>query len=476
MSGGPDVAGAHSLPASFEFGVATSAYQVEGGWDADGKGPSIWDTFTQTPGRTAGDAAGDRGCDSYARFDDDLAMLRELGVDTYRLSLSWSRLLPTGTGALNPAGIAYYDRVIDALLESGITPNVTLYHWDLPQALEDRGGWPSREVVDWFGEYACLAFARFGDRVQRWATLNEPIAQWMGYGVGRFAPGIADPRVGRLAMHHSLLAHGRAVQEFRASGRSGEIGIVLDIWQREPATDAAPDVAAALEGEDNGFRFFLDGLLGGGYSDRIVERLTAEGTMPEVREADQELIESPIDYVGVNVYSRVVVSAESDLAGGWAQSVEHVGGNFLDNGLEFYPKAVYDAVHMLLVDYRWAGPVFITENGLADGPAAANAPLVDDERIEYIAGFLDWTAAAISEGFDIRGYYCWSLMDNYEWATGYRQKFGLFRLDPETFARVPKKSAHWYRDVIADHRSRRDSGAGDSPECSPNATGASSPL
>lgn len=443
-----------ALPRAFEFGVATSAYQIEGGWDADGKGPSIWDTFTQTPGTTAGGVAGDRGCESYTRFGDDLAMLRELGVDTYRFSLAWSRLLPNGVGEINRAGVAYYDRVIDSLLDAGIRPNVTLYHWDLPQALQDRGGWVNREVAEWFADYARLVFDLFGDRVHQWATLNEPIAQWMGYGKGRFAPGLNDERAGRQAMHHSMLAHGRGVQEFRASGAEGEIGIVLDIWQREPATSLPEDVAAAEEGEDNGFRFFLDTLRGGGYSERIRRRLTAQGTMPEELDGDQHVIASAVDFFGLNVYSRVVVSAESDRAGGWAKSTEHVGGNFLDNGLEFYPKAAYDALQMVRDDYGWTGPVYITENGVSDGPSSAD-PLEDDERIAYVGGFLEWISRAVAEGADVRGYYCWSLMDNYEWAAAYTQRYGLYRLDPDTFDRIPKKSAGWYRDVIARHRATR---------------------
>ena len=442
------------LPRGFEFGVATSAFQIEGGWDADGKGPSIWDTFGHTPGKVHGDVPGDVACDSYHRYREDIDLLRKLGVDSYRMSVSWPRVLPDGTGRVNQRGLDYYDRLVDGLLEAGISPNVTLYHWDLPQALEDRGGWTERDVVEWFGEYAALVFDALGDRVRRWATLNEPIALWIGYGVGWFAPGRSDARAGRQAMHHAMLAHGRAVQEFRAAGSPGEIGVVLDIWKREPATSAPADVALAEQGEDDGFRFFLDALRGGGYSERIRSRLLAEGTMPEIRDGDQELIETPIDYLGLNVYSRVVVDASRTDPGSWAQSNPHPGGNFLDNGLELYPKAVYDALHMVRDDYGWTGPVYITENGCADGPSAEEHPLEDDERIAYVGGFLEWIARATQEGFDVRGYYLWSLMDNYEWPAGFTQKYGIARLDPETLDRVPKKSAGWYADVIAAHRAR----------------------
>jgi beta-glucosidase len=244
------------LPPHFEFGVATSAYQIEGAWNEDGKGPSIWDTLTQTPGNVHGDVNGNVACDHYHRYPEDIALMTELGIDSYRLSLSWARLIPDGVGRVNEKGVALYDRVIDGLLEAGIAPNLTLHHWDLPQALEDRGGWPNRDVADWFAEYAALAFDRFGDRVKRWSTLNEPISLWAGYALGWFAPGLRDKRAGRQAMHNAMVAHGRAVREYRASSHSdGEIGIVLDIWKREPLTVSPADIALANVGEDDGFRF-----------------------------------------------------------------------------------------------------------------------------------------------------------------------------------------------------------------------------
>lgn len=447
-----------SLPPNFRFGVATSAYQIEGAWNLDGKGPSIWDTFSQTPGKVHDDVPGNIACDSYHRFGDDIELMRHMGIDSYRMSLSWPRLLPYGIGKVNTAGVDYYDRVIDALLEAGIDPNITLYHWDLPQALEDRGGWQNRDIANWFGEYAALAFDRFGDRVRRWATLNEPIALWVGYALGGFAPGRRDAAAGRQAMHNALLAHGRGVEAFRAAGSPGEIGIVLDIWKRHPATASPADVALAEEGDDDGFRFFLDALRGGGYSQRILDRLNAAGTLPEILDSDQTLIAQPIDYLGLNVYSRVVVDSRPDDV---IRDLEkkHHGGNFLDNGLEFYPRAVYDALEMLRDDYGWTGPTYVTENGMADGPAAALDPLEDDERISYISGFLTWISKAIEAGHDLRGYYVWSLMDNYEWSAGFSARYGLAALDHQTLDRIPKKSAEWYRGVIADHRETRPGGA-----------------
>jgi len=443
------------LPPHFRFGTATSAFQIEGAWNVDGKGPSIWDTFGHTSGKVKDDIPGDVACDSYHRYRDDIALMRYLGVDTYRMSLSWSRLVPEGVGRINPAGVDYYDRVIDGLLDAGIEPNVTLYHWDLPQALEDRGGWLNREVADWFAEYAALVFDRFGDRVRRWATLNEPIAIWAGYGAGFFAPGRTDATAGRQAMHNALLAHGRGVQAFRAAGSPGEIGIALDIWKRHPATNSPGDAALAEEGDDDAFRFFLDALRGGGYSDRIRRRFEASGTMPTILEGDQELIEEPLDYLGLNVYSRVVVDSTKNDGSRFAQSDPFPGGNFLDNGQEYYPRAVFDALELLRADYGWTGPVHITENGMSDGPPAEANPLEDDERITYVSGFLEWISEAIRAGHDVRGYYLWSLMDNFEWSAGLSLKFGIAALDPLTLDRVPKKSAHWYRDLIAAHRATR---------------------
>lgn len=444
------------LPASFEFGVATSAFQIEGAWNEDGKGPSVWDTFGHTPGKVFDDIPGDVACDHYHRYPDDIELMKWLGLDTYRFSLSWPRILPDGVGAVNQKGLDFYRRLTDDLLGAGITPNATLYHWDLPQALEDRGGWANRDVADWFAEYSAVVFDALGDRIGRWATLNEPISVWMGYAVGAFAPGRRDPRAGRQAMHNELLAHGKGVQAFRAAGSPGEIGIVLDIWKRQPATDSAEDRALADQGEDDGFRFFLDALRGGGYSDRILDRLTADGTLPEIHAEDQAIIETPVDYLGLNVYSRVVVNSKTHDPQKWGESDPNPGGNFLDDGSEFYPRAVYEALQMVRDDYGWTGPIYITENGLPDADGAA--PFEDDERIRYVNGFLEWIDRAVEEGSDVRGYYLWSLMDNFEWGAGFSKKYGIVALEPETLDRIPKNSAHWYRQVIAEQRASRTEG------------------
>lgn len=448
------------LPKGFEFGVATSAYQIEGAWSEEGKGPSIWDTFTHGEGNVVDGRTGDVACDHFHRYPEDIELLTELGVDRYRLSLSWARILPNGVGAVNQRGLDFYKRLIDSLLAAGVRPNVTLYHWDLPQALEDHGGWPNRDVASWFGEYAAVAFDALGDRVDTWATLNEPIALWAGYGLGWFAPGRSDRRAGRQAMHNALLAHGEAVSAFRSSAAcQGEIGIVLDVWKRHPKTDSLADRALARRGDQDGFGFFMDPLLRGAYSADLLERLEEEDELPDIRDGDVAAISCPIDYLGLNVYSRVVVDSQQDQAG-WAQSDPEPGGNFLDNGNEFYPKSVYDAIMMARDEYGWQKPIVITENGVFDPDSEGHDPRRDRDRIRYIEGFLEWIARAIEDGADVRGYYLWSLMDNFEWNAGFTKRYGIYGVDPETLDRWPKDSAHWYRDVIAAHHARHGDRAG----------------
>ncbi|MGP3968345.1 GH1 family beta-glucosidase [Streptomyces sp. 6N223] len=437
-----------AFPSDFLFGTATSAFQIEGAWNEDGKGPSIWDTFGHTPGKVYRDVPADVAADHYHRYREDIALLRELGVGSYRFSMSWPRILPEGTGRVNRAGLDFYRRLVDELLEAGISPLATLYHWDLPQALEDRGGWANRDIALWFRDYAALVFEEFAGLVPRWATLNEPISMWVGYGMGTFAPGHADPRLGKQAMHNALLAHGEAVRAFRERDAPGaEIGIVVDIWKRHPATDNPADQALADRDEDDSFRFFFNPLLKGAYGERIVERLTPEGTMPDVLDGDLELIASPVDFLGLNVYSRVVVSAENDNPIWWESDSNRLGGNFLDNGLEFYPRAAYDAIRLVRDEYGWQGPVYITENGTADADDAD--PIDDQERIRYVRGFLEWIERAVREGANVRGYYLWSLLDNYEWNAGFSKRYGIVHVDPDTLKRTPKASFAWYRDVIS---------------------------
>jgi beta-glucosidase len=435
------------IPDGFTLGVATSAFQIEGAWNEDGKGPSIWDVFSQTPGRVHDNVPGDAGVDHYHRWREDVAILKDLGVDSYRFSLSWARLLPAGTGEVNQAGLDFYNGLIDALLEAGIEPNATLYHWDLPQALEERGGWANRDIADWFAEYAALAFSSFGDRVRMWATLNEPIAIWVGYGLGGFAPGVAEAKVGKQAMHNAMLAHGRAVREFRKAGSPGQIGIVVDVWKRYPLTDSAADAALARRDENDSFRFFFDEIFRGRLDDENVTRLIAEGTLPEILPGDGDLTSEPIDYLGLNVYSRVIVDSEN-YRPEWWDSEHAPGGNYLSNSTELYPRVLRDAVEVVRYDYGVDVPIYITENGTsADAEPGPDGGVHDAERIDYLHAFLAQALDAHDAGLDVRGYYAWSLIDNYEWGAGYSMRYGLVRATPPGFDRCLKASGRWYREV-----------------------------
>jgi beta-glucosidase len=436
-----------NVPEGFLLGVATSAYQVEGAANAGGRSPSIWDTFSHTPGKVRDDVPGDRGAEQYARLEEDLNILSDLGVGSYRFSISWSRLIPDGTGRPNPDGVEYYDRLIDGLIERGIAPNVTLYHWDLPQVLEDRGGWTNRAVVDWFAEYSRTAFDLFGDRVPLWCTINEPIALWVGYGLGVFAPGIADAQKGKQAMHHAMVAHGRAVQEFRSSAATGNIGIVVDVWKRHLVADTTENKRIAERDEDDSFRFFYDELFAGGLSRRLVERLRSEGTMPEILPGDYETAAEPMDYLGINVYSRVLVDSENYSQNWWEGNDTHPGGNYLSNGTELYAFALRDAVEIARSEYGFQGDIYITENGTSADAEPIDGQVDDAERVQYVSAFLQEAIRAHDDGLGVKGYYLWSLLDNYEWSAAYSMRYGIVRVDPTTFDRTYKSSAYWYREV-----------------------------
>lgn len=439
------------FPKDFIFGVATSAGQVEGGANEGGRTDSIWDVFARTPGKTHNGGRPTVACDSYNRFDRDLENMKALGVNGYRMSISWSRVLPEGTGRLNQTGLDYYKRCFESLLEAGISPNVTLYHWDLPQCLEERGGFANHDIANWFGEYAEKMFREFGDTVPMWSTVNEPIATYVGYALGGFAPGHTDEKLGNNARHNILCAHGAAVDAFRASGAKGKIGIVVDIWKRHALTDSPEDIAMMKDQDERNWKFYLDPVFTGRYSDYILSALEREGTLMDIHPGDMELISRPIDYYGLNVYNRVPVSADSKIVADFSQ-----GGNFLNNRTEYYPKAVYDAIHLLKDLYNINIPIYVTENGTYhDGPEQIDpitGIIEDSDRVRYVNGFLEWTKKAIDEGFDVRGYYLWSLMDNFEWSAAYNFKFGIMHTDFETLDVKWKRSAYMYRDFIKENK------------------------
>ena len=439
------------FPKSFLWGTATSAGQIEGAAFDDGRTPSIWDTFAQKPGKTHNGDLPTIACDSYHRFDRDLESLCNLGVNSYRLSISWSRVMPNGVGQLNEKGMDYYKRVFEALNSHGIIPNVTLYHWDLPQVLEDRGGWVNRDSIEWFGEYADKMFRAFADVVPMWSTVNEPIATYVGYAHGGFAPGYTNEARGNQARHNILVAHGKGVEAFRAlNPRDAKIGVVIDIWKRHALTDSPEDIALMIDQDERNWKFYTDPILAGRYSDYILEHLESEGTLMKMEPHDFELTAQPLDYFGLNVYNRVPVTVNQQAQMDFSQ-----GGNFLNNRTEYYPKAVYDAIHLLHDLYHIQCPIYITENGTyfeGEEPVGPDGIIHDDDRIRYVAGFLEWLEKAIDEGFDVRGYYLWSLMDNFEWSAAYNFKFGIAHTDFATGKTTWKKSAYFYRDFIKSAR------------------------
>jgi beta-glucosidase len=448
------------FPDGFLWGAATAAYQIEGAADADGKGQSIWDTFSHTPGKTYHGETGDVACDSYHRYPEDIALLKRLGAGAYRLSLSWPRIQPSGRGAANAKGLDYYNRVIDALLEAGIQPAVTLYHWDLPQALQDEGGWANRDIADWFAEFAGIAGEAFGDRVPKWITLNEPwVSAHVGYRDGRHAPGIRDVAQAVAANHHLLLAHGRAVAALRASSPASAVGITLNLAVERPVTPEAAAHAAELEARQNGvyldpiFRGRYPGLLDGNaaYSPAAVPGL--------VRDGDFGVIGAPLDFLGVNFYAPHYVDLLNPdgeprrgqtVTGPGTVSVQPEGLPITAMNWLVEAGSIRELLTRVVAPVTGELPVYITENGSAwHDYVTQDGQVHDAERISYLRGHLAAVHAAIADGVPLKGYFAWSLLDNFEWAEGYAKRFGLAFVDLETQRRILKRSGEFYASVIA---------------------------
>lgn len=446
---------ARAFPPDFTWGVATSSYQIEGAATADGRGPSIWDTFCRTPGKVLRGDTGDVACDHYHRWPEDIALMRELGVSAYRLSVAWPRVLPQGTGAANPAGLDFYERLVDGLLEACITPWLTLYHWDLPQPLQDQGGWPSRQTVDAFVAYADVLTRRLGDRVKHWITINEPwVIAYLGHLTGEHAPGLTDGEAMLRAAHHVLLAHGRAVPVIGDNSPDARVGITLNLVPAEAASPSRADREATRHFDGMFNRWYLDPLHGRGYPRDIVRDwhmrgFLPTGRMPFVHRGDLEEIAVPTDFLGVNFYNRAIVRDESVPEADRAPATVHHSGHETDMGWEVHAPPLTGLLLRLHREYA-AGPLYITENGCAyaDGPGP-DGVVRDTRRIDYYRQHLAACHAAIRQGAPLHGYFAWSLLDNFEWAFGYERRFGLVHVDFETQRRTPKQSARWYRDVIA---------------------------
>jgi beta-glucosidase len=436
----------HAFPEGFEWGAATASYQIEGAFLEDGKGLSIWDVFSRQPGRVQRGENGDVACDHYHRYREDVALMADLGLQTYRFSISWPRVIPFGAGEPNEKGIDFYSRLVDALLESGIRPCVTLYHWDLPQALQDVGGWVNRDTAKHFADYARLMYERLGDRVERWVTHNEPsITASLGYQWGVLAPGIRDLGLTARVIHHLLLSHGLAVQEFRGSGCAGEIGITTANTSYEPADDR-PETLEALEAaRDFGTRLWHGPVYGRGYPERVARYYESKGGPLPIEAGDLELISSLTDFLGVNLYSRARVLPDPSRGVGFRHADPTLP--VLDMGYEAAPHALGDFVRFISNEYD-RPLIYVTENGVSDDTPPKEGVIEDSLRVGLLRGFLVGLAEAIRDGVDVRAYYVWSFLDNFEWAFGYSKRFGIVWVDYETQERIPKASADLYRSVI----------------------------
>jgi beta-glucosidase len=447
------------FPPGFTFGAATAAYQIEGAVDADGRGRSIWDTYSHTPGRTFRGDTGDVACDHYHRYPQDVALMAGLGLSAYRFSVSWPRVLPQGAGAVEQRGLDFYRRLVDELLAAGVTPWLTLYHWDLPQALQDRGGWADRDTAARFADYAAVVHEALGDRVPHWSTLNEPMCSaLLGYMAGEHAPGHRDPVEASRAVHHLLLGHGLATRVLRDRG-ADHLGITLNFTPVHPASDEAADVDAArrLDGQQN--RMFLEPIVRGAYPADVVEDLAAAGAPLPVQDGDLAVISTPIDWLGVNYYFTSTVRVVAEPTG---KPSPFIGAERIDDveptgpttsmGWNVAPESFTDLL-LRLREVAPGLPVYITENGSAwPDEVGPDGQVHDPERVDYLLRHLAAVTTAIERGADVRGYFAWSLMDNFEWARGYAQRFGLVHVDYRTQRRTPKDSAQVYAAVLRRHR------------------------
>lgn len=430
----------------FLFGVATASFQIEGAAHEDGRAESIWDRFCATPGKVLGGDNGDVACDHYHRWQDDLDMIKALGFDAYRFSIAWPRIEPQ-PGVWNPAGFDFYDRLVDGMLERGIRPVATLYHWDLPQYLGDRGGWVNRDTAYRFADYADQITRVLGDRVESYATLNEPwCAGFLSYRLGIHAPGLKDDRLGFQAAHHLLLGHGLALPAMRANAPKADHGIVLNFTPAYAATDSAADIAAAAYSDEENSHWYLQPLLTGEYPQPVRERHPE--WMPTVYPGDMEILARPIDFLGINFYTRAVVKAgeHSDY-----ESIPQDAPK-TDIGWEIYPQALTDLMTGFKARYDNLPPIYITENGAADNTGISDGAIDDQMRVGYYDNHLMAVHNAIEAGVDVRGYFAWSLMDNFEWAEGYSQRFGIVHVDYDTLVRTPKRSAGVFTDWLANRR------------------------
>lgn len=444
----------YSFPSDFLWGAATSAYQIEGGFNEDGRGLSIWDVFCRVPGKIKQGATGDVACDFYHRMEEDVWLMKQLGIRTYRFSVSWPRIIPQGCGQVNQAGLDFYHRLVDQLLAYDIEPFCTLYHWDLPQALQDEGGWNNRATAEAFAEYADVLFRSFDGKIRKWLTINEPwCVAFLGHYEGMHAPGIQDLQTAIQVSHHLLLAHGMAVKAFRARRIPGEIGIAPNMTWAEPYSQVAEDRAACCRTVASMCDWFLQPIYEGAYPPELIEWFAGQGFAPRIAEEDWELIRQPIDFVGLNYYT-ATVNRHNDRAGFLHSEEMDIGGyEKTDIGWRHEPNGLIESLRYL--HRRYGNPaIYITENGACynDNVHSGNGTVDDERRMAYLQQHLIAVRRALDEGIDLRGYMYWSLFDDFEWADGYGLRFGLIHVDFATLQRTPKLSYYWYRDFIQSAR------------------------
>ncbi|HEX7747042.1 MAG TPA: GH1 family beta-glucosidase [Micromonosporaceae bacterium] len=453
------------LPDDFIWGAATSAYQIEGAAAEGGRGRSIWDTFSRTPGRIADGSTGDKACDHYHRFRDDVRLMADLGLRAYRFSIAWPRVQPDGIGTANQRGLDFYRRLVDDLLAHDIEPWATLYHWDLPQPLEDAGGWPERDTAARFGDYAALVHGALGDRVRNWTTLNEPwCSAFLGYGSGVHAPGRQDARAAVRAAHHLMLGHGLALQAMRAAAPGHQLGVTLNLYPVSPRSAGPNDADAARRIDGLANRLFLDPILRGSYPADVLHDLQPVTDFGHVRSGDLAVISTPLSMLGVNYYSRYVVGGPAGVGPAepyWLSASNWPGSErvrFVDRGLpttamgwEIDAPGLSEVLQRVHTDYPEV-PIVLTENGAAFPDRPVDGEVDDPDRVAYLDAHLRACADAVAAGVPLKGYFLWSLLDNFEWSWGYSRRFGIVYVDYESQVRIPKSSARWYAQVIRRHR------------------------
>jgi len=435
------------FPREMRWGAATAAYQIEGAANEDGRGPSIWDTFAKTPGKVLNGDNGDVACDSYHRYEEDIALMKELGIDIYRFSVSWPRIFPNGTGEINEKGLQFYRDFVDALIANGIEPMCTLYHWDLPQALQDKGGWDSRDTVDAFADYAELMFKEFNGKIKKWITINEPwCVSFLSNYIGAHAPGYQNLQLATTISHHLLLAHGKAVSRFRDGGYEGEIGYAPNTEWNEPFSSKQEDIDACNRATGWFVEWFFDPVFKGSYPQFMVEWFEKKGVTVPIQEGDMDIINQKIDFVGINYYTGSVTRYKENDGLLDAERVD-IGYEKTDFDWNIYPEGFYKVLTKINDQYG-SVPIYITENGACYNDGVENGRVKDQRRIDYLKQHLTSLKRAMDSGVNIKGYLTWSLLDNFEWAEGYDKRFGIIHVDFNTLERTKKDSYYWYKQTI----------------------------